>query len=48
MLDILKDKSSIVRCSSAPSTSRLSASEKRPTILFLCESAMNSELMIVW
>lgn len=48
ILDILKDRSRIVRCSSAPSTSRLSASEKRATILFLWESAISSELMMVW
>ncbi len=40
--DILSARSRIVKCSSAPSTSRLSTSEKTMTILFFCLSGMAS------
>lgn len=42
--DILIVKSSMDRCSSAPSTSLLSTSEKTMTILFFWESGMDSSV----
>lgn len=46
--DTRNDKSRIERCSSAPSTSRLSDSEKTMTILFFCLSGISSLKTIVW
>lgn len=42
--DILIARSSMDRCSSAPSTSRLSISEKTMTILFFCVSGIDSSV----
>lgn len=46
--DILMAKSRIERCSSAPSTSRLSTSEKTRTILFFWESGIVSSYVMAW
>lgn len=46
--DILMAKSSIERCSSAPSTNRLSISEKTMTSLFFFGSGIVSSKMMAW
>lgn len=46
MVEMRSARSKIERCSSAPSTSRLSTSEKTMTILFFCASGIFSSKTI--
>lgn len=48
MADILMARSRMDRCSSAPSNSRLSISEKTRTILFFCTSGIVSSNVMTW